>query len=637
MMKLRVFLFRLGSLFRKRKLEQELAAEIQSHLEMQMEDDQRRGMSADDARYSARRKFGGVDQLKEVYRERRGLPVVEILFRDLGYGLRMLRRSPGITAVAIFSLALGIGANTALFSVVDAVLLKTLPVEAPEQLVVFEWQSGRPFRTGGMSGTSNVPTPDNMRGLSLFRFEVFEKMQQARQAAPVESPLSDLFAFGPISEMNARVGEDAEIINGQAVSGSYYSGLRVQPSLGRTITGEDDKLGATPVVVLSDRYWQARFGANPSVIGQQLILNKQSFTIIGVTPATFTGTSQVDYQPAVTIPLAHEPLLLGENSRLGTSKAPGVWWLNLMGRLKPGATDVQARQSLNLAFQTAALEVMPPPRKATDPAQLDPKDYPRLLTEPGSQGMQDNRREYAPTIYGLFIVVGLVLLIACANLANLLLARATLRVPEIGVRLAVGAGRWRLMRQLLTESLLLAVLGGMVGVLFAYWGKAALLALTDKDTQLLPTGVDLSLNWRVLLFTFLISLLTALVFGLVPAWRATSLDLTTALKHNRRSTSGVTRLSKGLLVVQVALSALLLAGAGLFIRTLYNLHQVNLGFNQHNLLVFRLRPDQAGYKDERLMKFYQEIFARLDHLPGVQAATFAKVALIANDNWYNDV
>jgi predicted permease len=593
-------------------------------------------MSAEEARYAALRKFGGVDQVKEVYRGGRSFLGVEILLRDLGYGFRMLRRSPYITAVAILSLGLGIGANTALFSVVDAVLLKTLPVEAPEQLIIFEWQAGRVFRTSGMSGTSNVDVPPNMRGLSLFRYDVFEKMQQARNAATADSPLSDLFAFGPIHEINARVGEEAEIINGQGVSGAYYSGLKLQPSVGRTITEEDDQLGVTPVVVLSDRYWQERFGASPSVVGQPLILNKQAFTIIGVTPPAFTGTLQVDYQPDVTIPLALEPLLRGENSTLGTVKRPGVWWLNLMGRLKPGATAEQAQQSLNSTFQSTALEVMPPPRKADQPAQLDPKDYPRLLTESGSRGMQDRRKSYAPTIYGLFIVVALVLLIACANLTNLLLARATLRRPEISVRLAVGAGRWRLMRQLLTESLLLAVLGGTVGVFFAFWGKGALVALTSEDTGLLPSGVNLNLNWRVLVFTLSISLVTALVFGLVPAWRATSLDLTTALKHSRRMTSGASRLSKGLLVVQVALSALLLAGAGLFLRTLYNLNHVNLGFNQNNLLVFKLQPEQGGYKDERLVKFYQQLFEKFDHLPGVQSATFSRVELIADDNWFND-
>jgi predicted permease len=637
MSRLRIFLFRLHGLFLKRNLEQELTDEIQSHLQMQIEDYQRQGMSPDEAHYAALRKFGGVERVKETYRERHSLPQVETFLRDLGYGVRMLRRSPIVSTVAILSLALGIGANTALFSVVDAVLLKTLPVEAADRLVVFEWQAGRRFRTSGMSGTSNVDVPPGMRGLSLFRNDIFEKMQQARVAAGAESPLSDLFAFGPIRELTAKVGDQPEIINGQAVSAGYYSGLRLRPVLGRPITDEDDRTGA-PVVVLSNQFWQERFGANLAVIGQHVLLNKQSFTIIGVNPPAFSGTLQVDYQPAVTIPLAVEPLVLGEHSNLGSGNEPGVWWLNVMGRLKPGATYEQARESLNGAFQRTALEVMPTPTKATQaaPAQLDHGEYPRLLSESGSRGMPDSRKSYAPTIYGLFIVVALVLLIACANLANLLLARAALRGPEISVRLAVGAGRWRLIRQLMTESLLLSALGGTVGVFFAFCAKSMLLALTDKETGLLPSGVDLSLNWRVLVFTLLVSLLTGLLFGLTPAWRATSLDLTTALKHSRRMTSTVSRLSKGLLVLQVAVSFLLLVGAGLFIRTIYNLQRVNLGFNQENLLVFRLQPEDSGYKDERLLQFYQQLFARLDHLPGVSAATFGRVELIANDNWFND-
>jgi predicted permease len=557
------------------------------------------------------------------------------MLQDLRYGLRMLLRHKGFTLVAVLSLALGIGANTALFSVVHAVLLQTLPVPEPERLVLFEWQAGRPFRINGASGTSFVPGPPDIKGLSLFRNDVFEKMREAR-AQGSDSPLSDFFAFAPIRELTAVVDQQAEVISGQAVSGGYYAGLKVQPSLGRGITDEDDKPGAAPVVVLTHQFWHERFGASPAVIGQPLKLNKQSFTIIGVTPPAFTGTLQVDYHPDVTIALACEPLVQGERSNLGTAKEPGVWWLNLMGRLKPGATFGQARDSLNGTFQAAALEVMPPPRKANQPAQLDSKDYPRLIAESGSRGMLDKRRDYTPTIYGLFIVVALVLLIACANVANLLLARAALRAAEINVRLAVGAGRWRMVRQLLTESVLLATLGGAVGVLFAFWGKGVLLGLTDKDANFLPSGVDLSLNWRVLAFTFAVSLLTGVLFGLAPAWRATNLDLATSLKQSRRSTSAVSRLSKGLIVAQVALSLLLLVGAGLFIRTLGNLQRVNLGFNQENLLVFTLQPEQSGYKDERLLQFYQQLFARLDTLPGVRAATFGKVALIADDNFSND-
>jgi len=627
--------------------EAEIAEELEQYLEDFYEDLLANGTATEDALLTTSKALNQSDLLLELSKVERPVtqePVVlganrtnimADLLRDVRFGIRMLVKNKGFTLVAVLSLALGIGANTALFSVVDAALLKTLPVPDPDRLVLFAWHAGLPFRVGGMSGTSNVPGAPGTRKLSLFRYEVFARMRKQTQAT--ETPLSDLFAFAPIQDVNAVNGDQAELVDGQAVSGNYYAGLRMQTSLGRPITDDDDKPGATPVVVLSHQFWQERFGANPAVIGQPLKLNKQSFTIIGVTPPAFTGTSQVDYHPAFTVPFASEPLLLGENSNLTTANQPGIWWINLMGRLKPGATYQQARDSLNDTFQTTALEIMPPPRKASEPAQLDPKDYPHLIAESGSRGMLDRRRDYSPTIYGLFIVVTLVLLIACANVANLLLARASLRSAEINVRLAVGAGRWRLVRQLLTESVLLAALGGAVGVIFAFWGKSALLTLTDKDTGILPNGLDLSLNWRVLGFTLTVSLLTGVLFGLAPAWRATRQDLATTLKQSRRTTGAVSRLSKGLIIAQVALSLLLLVGAGLFIRTLYNLQRVNLGFNQKNLLLFRLQPQQNGYKDERLVQFYQQLVARLDNLPDVRSATFARVPLIADENWYNDI
>ena len=556
------------------------------------------------------------------------------MFQDLRYGMRMLLKHKGFTIVAVLSLALGIGANTAIFSVVDAVLLKTLPVNEPDRLVLFEWQAGQVFRTNGMRG-SFMPRPPGLRGGSVFRYDVFDRLRQAR-AQSESDPLTDLFAFGPLYGITAVVNEHAEVIRGQAVSGTYYAGLGVQPVLGRPITDADDQPGAPPVVVVSHQYWQDRLGANPDIIGQQLKLNNASFTIVGVTPPGFTGTLQVNQHPAVTVALVAEPLLLADGTGMGRNGKPGIWWLNMMGRLKPGATLEQARQSLAGVFEATALEIMPPPRRENDPAQLDPKDYPQLLALSGSRGLMETRKTYSATIYGMFGIVAMVLLIACANVANLLLSRAALRGPEIGVRLAVGAGRWRLIRQLLTESVLLAAIGGALGVIFALWGKSVLVALADKGTGFLPADVSPSTNWRVLAFTAAVSLLTGVLFGLIPAFRATRLDLTSALKQGRRTTGAVSRLSKGLIVAQVALSLLLLVGAGLFIRTLYNLQQVNLGFNQESLLVFSLQPRQGGYKDERLIQFYDQLFARLDNLPGVRAASFSRIPLISHSMWNTD-
>ncbi len=553
------------------------------------------------------------------------------MLQDLRYGWRMLLKHKGFTLVAVLSLALGIGANTAQFSLVDTVLLRMLLVHEPERLVLFEWEAGRPFRTDGMRGTFINDKPGR-RSASIYNYKIIQTMMQSRAQA-TETPLSDLFAFAPLYGLTAVVNNQAEIVRGQAVTGGYYTGLGVQPIYGRAINNEDDNAASSPVAMLSHKYWQERFASNPNVIGQQLKLNNIAFTIIGVTPAGFAGTLQVQEHPEVTVPLNFEPALLGDNSALVRKDNRNTWWIHLMGRLKPGATFDQARESLNATFQTAALEMMPAPRKETDPVKIEQKDYPNLIAQTGGRGLLETRKLYSRTIYGLFAVVVLVLLIACANVANLLLARAALRGPEISVRLAVGAGRWRLIRQLLTESVLLAAIGGAAGILVAYWGKSALAALATRNTDFLPVGVEPSLSWRVLAFTIGISLLTGIVFGLVPAWRSTKTDLAGALKQSRKGSGAVSRLSKGLIVLQVALSLLLLVGAGLFIRTLTNLQKINLGFNQENLLTFAIDPKQGGYKDERLTQFYQQLSARLDALPGVQSATFASIPLISNYMW----
>jgi predicted permease len=560
---------------------------------------------------------------------------MDTLWQDLRYAARMLAKKPAFTMVAVITLALGIGANTALFSIVDAVLLKTLPVRQPERLVLFEWQAGEKFRTTGMRGIF-MPNPKGRRGASMFRNDIYEKLRD-EQSHNAQSPLSSLFAFAPLYEQTVVVNEQAESSEVQAVSGNYFAGLGVQPALGRAITEADDSVTAPPVVVLSHSYWQGRFGANANVIGQQLKINNHSFTIIGVSPADFTGSLQVGQSPPLTVPLAVEPALLGEQTARVRADHPEMWWLHLMGRLKAGATVEQARESLKGTFQMLALEAIPPPKAETDVTNLDAKDYPQLTARSGSRGMMESRERLSFRIYGLFIVVAIVLLIACANVANLLLARGATRAYEISLRLAVGAGRWRLIRQLLTESVLLSVLGGIAGVLFALWGMQGLMAISDRHTDFIPTEVDLRLNWRVLGFTFAVSLLTGILFGLAPALRATKADLSSVLRQSHQSTAYISRLSKGLVVVQVALSLLLLIGAGLFIRTLHNLQQVKLGFNQENLLLFALDAQQGGYKDERLKEFYQQLFARLDYLPGVQSVTFARIPLISHYGWNTDI
>ena len=627
---------RLRALFFKSKLEDELQAELQFHIEREIEENIARGMTSEDARYAALRSFGGVERVKEESRDVRGGQWLETIWQDLRYGVRMLVKSPGFTLIAVMTLALGIGANTAIFSVVDTVLLKTLPVENPERLVLFSWKSSDQFRFSGIRFTSNLQMKPGSFELPIFRHEVFEKMRERYQLSK-DSPLADLFAFGPLPELTVTTDDHDEIAISQGVSGSYFSGLGVKPILGHLISFEDDKTGATPVVVLSYRYWSDHFGARQDVIGKTLKLNKQPFTIIGVTPAAFTGSLQVNEHPDFSIPIACEPLVLGDHTLLGTKNNPGVWWLYLMGRLKPGATFDQARENLDGAFLAIAMELMPPPFEANQPAKLVPKDYPHLFAESGSRGMLDARRWYSVTIYGLFIVVAIVLLIACANVANLLLAKAASRNEEISIRLAVGAKRWQIIQQLLTESVMLALLGGGLGVLIAFLGKNIILALTSKHGGILPHNIEISISWRVLGFTIIVSMLTGILFGLAPAWRATKQDLSMSFMQGRSVSGTISRLSKSLIIAQVMLSLLLLIEAGLFLRTLNNLQQVNLGFNQENLLTFRLQTQNSRYKGEQLLPFFQQLFSRLDHLPGAKIATFANLPLMSNASSYTEI
>ena len=627
---LNLLIARCRALAGRESVARDIEDELRSHIEMETQTNIERGMRPDEARAAALRSFGNLGRIGDLAHEIRGGGSMDALWQDLRYGFRQLLKSPGYAAVAILSLALGIGANTAIFSLTEGILLRRLPVKDPQALVLFNWQAGEAFRTSGIRGIFVGGFPPGRTGSSSFHYRIFEQMRDQKLREP-NSPLSDLFAFAQIFGLNILADGQAEVADGQVVSGGYFAGLGVSPLLGRMITEEDDRASAPPVAVLSHHYWQERFGGDPAVIGKEVKLNRIAFTVIGVTPPAFTGTLQVGRRPDVTVPIAFEPMLESDQPSMASPGRPGRWWLHLMGRLKPGATIEQARESLDGVFQSLALEMMPPPRRENEPAQLGPKDYPHLVALSGSRGMWEMRYVYSSTVYLLLGVAGLVLLIACANVANLLLARGALRAPEITVRLAIGAGRRRLIRQLLTESLLLACLGGAVGLIIAFWGKNVLGSIGGPHGSFLPTGIDYSLNWQVLGFAAAVTLLTGIIFGLAPAWRTTRLDLTSALKDGNRGSIGVSRsrLSKGLIIVQVALSLILLVGAGLFVRSLRNLQHVDVGFNQENLLLFMLQAEQNGYKDERLVQMYRQVLERLDAIPGVRSATFSSGPLLA--------
>ena len=607
---------RLRSLFRRRHADQELDEELRDHVERKAEEYVVRGMPPPEARRMALLELGGIEQTKEKCRDTRHIHSLETLFQDIRYALRMLRKSPGFTAVAILTLALGIGANTAIFSVLNALVLRDLPVPHPEQLVRF-----------------GAHTPgDDYASVSLPMFEEIMRDQNVFSAA---------FALegGPL--MNVEANGELSRATVDPVTGSYYSVLGAVPEIGRLIEPTDVDLNAAQpalVAVLGYGFWERQYGGAKNIIGKTLKIENVPFTIIGVMRKGFAGIS-ADEQDDMVVPLNAEPLIHGVSDVPKSLQRRDVLWLNPVGRLKPGVTVDQARAELD--------SLWPAIRQATMPVQQTPVERAIFLSlqftvRSDARGGSYLRSQFATPVYVLLGISAVVLLLACVNLASLMLSRAATRSHEFGVRATLGATRSRLAQQLLVESVTLSLGGALAGFLLANWGSRALMGFLFRQTGLFgyvgAKALDLSPDLRVLGFTAGIAILTGILFGLAPAWRATREDPNYALQQNSRAIGrGTARLGKSLIVTQVALSLTLLAGAGLFIRTLEKLRAVHPGFRISGVLDVGLFPKPGAFKNTDPVTYFHELTDRISNLPGVVSAGFSHGGVGGGYDWIQKV
>jgi predicted permease len=548
------------------------------------------------------------------------------LIRDLRLAVRVLLSSKGWTAVVLVSLALGIGANTALFTAVNGMMLQTVRVTDPEQLVRFNWagqndmvRSSSDYGYSGASGTRNVR--------STFSFAIFQNLRAAN------TTLTDLAAGAPMGSLNVMINGDAQLASAYQASGNYFKVIGVPAAIGRVFDERDDAVSEAPVAVISDAYWKKRFAGEASVINRVVSMNGQMVTIIGVTPEPFTGVQRLGEEaPDVTVPLAFDAVFNPSSSSpnqpvvVPRMNQPTYWWLQLIGRRKPGATLEQVASNFTPVFVNTAKAGMSEYQSSLSAEEKGLSfnrqrgdALPDLLVKSAAHGYYEISPTSQRSAGFLSAVVIIVLLIVCANVANLLLSRATSRHKELSIRLSMGATRGRLVRQLLTESLVLSSAGGVLGILVGYWSRG-----------LLPFGQTAPLDWRVMGFVAGVSMLTGVVFGLIPALRATRVELATAMKENSRSvTSSRTVLSKGLLVLQVAMSLVLLIGAGLFLRTLENLKSVDVGFDSKNLLMFNVNTGVNRYDADRSAALFHQVLERLSAVPGVQSVALTRTTLLS--------
>ncbi|MFI5126128.1 MAG: ABC transporter permease [Candidatus Acidiferrales bacterium] len=549
------------------------------------------------------------------------------LLQDLRYGFRMLAKSPGFAAIAILTLALGIGANTAIFSMIDAILMRSLPVQDAQSLVLLKWTTrGRPdIHNSSSYGDCNQQRERNGPNSSCSFSEPFfhDVAAQAKAFSSVAA-----FAFG--GQLDLSGNGTASVLSAQAVSGEFFSTLGIRAAAGRLIAPNDDSVSAPPVVVLNYGYWKTQFGGSASAIGKTVRLNNIPFTIIGVADARFDSLSPGRIYD-VWVPLSSLAQLSPHPWVKARATDVYSWWLVIIGRLKPGVTSGQAQAEVTGLFRNDMLHGAKPLAK--------PADDPTVAALPAQSGLTGETTQISTELYVLMMAVGIILLIACANVAGLLLSRATARQKEIAVRLALGAGRGRIVRQLLTESILLSTIGGALGILFAVWGTQAIMSLIASSSDR-PFGFAPGIDGRVLAFTLAASVLTGIIFGLAPAFRGTRVDLTPALKEGTGSSVAEGRaggkwltLGNGLVIAQVALAVVVLVGAGLLVRTLQNLKNVDPGFDTRNLLTFGLDPTLIGYKTPQIDVFYRNLQERLATIPGVESVSYSNSTLLSGSLW----
>ncbi len=614
-------------LFSRRCLYGDLSQEIREHLEEKIDELVASGMSREEATHAARREFGNATLIEERGREVWQWPSIENMLMDVRYGLRMLRRTPGFTAVAILTLALGIGANTAIFTLIDAVMLRTLPIRDPERVAVFRWTAKHDPNYHGYGSWGDCGPGGNGTGCS-FSVPLFKSM---RAQADV---FSGLTAFtGPMQLVLTGNGTP-NMAGVEVVSGDFFATLGVETVLGRPLGPADDSPSAAPAAVLSYGYWQKAFGGDRSVVGRTIRLNGTAFTIVGVTDPHFTNLAPGKTQDLFA-PLAFVPALNANWARNRAMTDSQNWWIVILGRLKPGVSMRQAQAAATSIFRNEMLHGAKPMAKA--------EDDPAIALSPAPEGLTGRRQSLATLLYVLMCAVAFVLLIACANIAGLMLARSAGRRKEVAVRLALGAGRWQMVRQLLTESVLLSLTGGALGVLIAYWGVRALTTLVSGGSAQ-PFPYVIGPDWRVLTFTIGASVLTGVFFGLAPALSSTRLDLAPAFKESASTLPAGTshpgrRIQLGgvLVIAQVALSIVVLIGAGLLVRTLKSLRDIDPGFDTRNILTFGIDPTLSGYKIAQIDGLYRDLQDRFAALPGVISASYSSSALLSGSLWTTTV